>query len=211
MEHTKDEFPSEKDLDSTKTKTPTQAEQKPQGANNEDQLEQKPKKKSKKQESREQDDRVASLTKEIESLKTELADFDDKLLRAQAEMQNMQSRQKKETASMLKYAGSDLAKKVLPAVDNLERALDIKVDDEASKQFKKGVQMTLDNLLAALTEEGVTEIADDSVKFDPSIHQAVQTVPKDADHEADQVVSILQKGYKFKDRVIRPAMVVVAQ
>ncbi|WP_252897709.1 nucleotide exchange factor GrpE [Amylolactobacillus amylophilus] len=71
--------------------------------------------------------------------------------------------------------------------------------------------MTLDNLLAALTEEGVTEIADDSVKFDPSIHQAVQTVPKDADHEADQVVSILQKGYKFKDRVIRPAMVVVAQ
>ncbi|APT17860.1 chaperone GrpE [Amylolactobacillus amylotrophicus DSM 20534] len=211
MEHTKDEFPSEKDLDSTKTKTPTQAEQKPQGANNEDQLEQKPKKKSKKQESTEQDDRVASLTKEIESLKTELADFDDKLLRAQAEMQNMQSRQKKETASMLKYAGSDLAKKVLPAVDNLERALDIKVDDEASKQFKKGVQMTLDNLLAALTEEGVTEIADDSVKFDPSIHQAVQTVPKDADHEADQVVSILQKGYKFKDRVIRPAMVVVAQ
>ncbi|WP_252897708.1 nucleotide exchange factor GrpE [Amylolactobacillus amylophilus] len=54
---------------------------------------------------------MASLTKEIESLKTELADFDDKLLRAQAEMQNMQSRQKKETASMLKYAGSDLAKK----------------------------------------------------------------------------------------------------
>ena len=211
MEHTKDEFPSEKDLDSTKTKTPTQAEQKPQGANNEDQLEQKPKKKSKKQESTEQDDRVASLTKEIESLKTELADFDDKLLRAQAEMQNMQSRQKKETASMLKYAGSDLAKKVLPAVDNLERALDIKVDDEASKQFKKGVQMTLDNLLAALTEEGVTEIADDSVKFDPSIHQAVQTVPADAEHEADQVVSVLQKGYKFKDRVIRPAMVVVAQ
>ena len=211
MEHTKDEFPSEKDLDSTKTKTPTQAEQKPQGANNEDQLEQKPKKKSKKQESTEQDDRVASLTKEIESLKTELADFDDKLLRAQAEMQNMQSRQKKETASMLKYAGSDLAKKVLPAVDNLERALDIKVDDEASKQFKKGVQMTLDNLLAALTEEGVTEIADDSVKFDPRIHQAVQTVPADAEHEADQVVSVLQKGYKFKDRVIRPAMVVVAQ
>ena len=202
MEHTKDEFPSEKDLDSTKTTTPDQAEKKP--------ADEKHGKKAKKHED-ERDTKIASLTKEVESLKTELSDFDDKLLRAQAEMQNMQSRQKKETASMLKYAGSDLAKKVLPAVDNLERALDIKVDDEASKQFKKGVQMTLDNLLAALTEEGVTEIADDSVKFDPSIHQAVQTVPADAEHEADQVVSVLQKGYKFKDRVIRPAMVVVAQ
>jgi len=148
---------------------------------------------------------------QIADLTEQLAAKDDQLLRAQAELVNMQNRFKKEQASIIKYDGQTLAKDVLPVLDNLERALATEATDETAKQLKKGVEMVYGHLQEALKKHSVTEVAADGETFDPTIHQAVQTVPADKDHPAETVVQVLQKGYLFKDRTLRPAMVVVAQ
>ena len=154
---------------------------------------------------------VDELKAEIKDLKQQLADKDDKYLRAEAEIQNMTTRFNKERAQILKYDGQDLAKSVLPVLDNLKRALTIEVTDENGKQLKKGIQMVHDHLTSALTDHGITEIAADGKPFDPTMHQAVQTVPVQDGQKPDTVVQVLQAGYQLKDRVLRPAMVVVAQ
>lgn len=151
------------------------------------------------------------LAKEIADLKEKNKDLEDKYLRSEAEIQNMQARYSKERAQLIKYESQSLAKDVLPAMDNLERALSVKADDDVSKQLKKGVQMTLDSLAKAMKDHGIVEIEAEGVKFDPTLHQAVQTVAAENDDQKDYVVQVLQKGYQYKDRTLRPAMVVVAQ
>lgn len=148
---------------------------------------------------------------EILSLKDKNKELENKYLRSEAEIQNMQNRYSKERAQLIKYESQSLAKDILPAMDNLERALNVKTDDDASKQLKKGVQMTLDSLVKAMKDHGIVEIAAEGTKFDPVLHQAVQTVAAKDDDQKDHVVKILQKGYQYKDRTLRPAMVVVAQ
>ena len=112
---------------------------------------------------------------------------------------------------MAKYDGQDLAKSILPVLDNLKRALAIEVTDKNGKQLKKGIQMVHDHLDQALKDHGITEVDALGKQFDPNTQQAVQTVAVSGDQKADTVVQVLQSGYLLKDRVIRPAMVVVAQ
>ncbi|WP_461224269.1 nucleotide exchange factor GrpE [Lacticaseibacillus suihuaensis] len=146
---------------------------------------------------------------DVPALQKERDELEDKYLRAAAEISNMNNRFKKERAQLLKYDGQKLAAAVLPVLDNLERALQTPVDADSAQSLKKGVEMVYSHLETALKDNAVTEI-DASAKFDPTLHQAVQTVPADDDHPKDSVVQVLQKGYMLKDRVLRPAMVVVA-
>lgn len=146
-----------------------------------------------------------------EQLKQERDAFEDKYLRAAVEIQNMNARFEKEQQKMLKYDGQKLAKAILPVVDNLERALATEAKDDSAASLKKGVQMVYDHLERALKENGITAIDGAGDKFDPNTQQAVQTVAADDKHPADTVAQVLQKGYYLKDRVLRPAMVVVAK
>lgn len=192
----KEEFPSEKNLEQKeKTSEPKAKKEVDKGE-------------EKKQEKNKQDQKLA---KELADLKDKNKDLEDKYLRSEAEIQNMQNRYTKERAQLIKYESQSLAKDILPAMDNLERALSVEADDDVSKQLKKGVQMTLDALVKAMKDHGVVEIEADGVKFDPTLHQAVQTVAAENDDQKDHVVQVLQKGYQYKDRTLRPAMVVVAQ
>lgn len=154
---------------------------------------------------------AAALEKENKELKDKVAQLEDKYLRAEAEMRNMGTRQKKEIDGMLKYDGQKLAKSILPVADNLERALAAEVNADGMAQLHKGVEMTHEHLIHSLAENHITEITAAGEKFDPTKHQAVSTAPADKDHPADTVVQVLQKGYMLRDRVLRPAMVVVAQ
>lgn len=200
----KEEFPSEKNLEQ-KEKT-----SEPKAKKEADKGEEKKQEKGeeKKQEKNKQDQKLA---KELADLKDKNKDLEDKYLRSEAEIQNMQNRYTKERAQLIKYESQSLAKDILPAMDNLERALSVEADDDVSKQLKKGVQMTLDALVKAMKDHGVVEIEADGVKFDPTLHQAVQTIAAENDDQKDHVVQVLQKGYQYKDRTLRPAMVVVAQ
>ena len=192
----KEEFPSEKNLEQKeKTSEPKAKKEADKGE-------------EKKQEKNKQDQKLA---KELADLKDKNKDLEDKYLRSEAEIQNMQNRYTKERAQLIKYESQSLAKDILPAMDNLERALSVEADDDVSKQLKKGVQMPLDALVKAMKDHGVVEIEADGVKFDPTLHQAVQTIAAENDDQKDHVVQVLQKGYQYKDRTLRPAMVVVAQ
>jgi len=148
---------------------------------------------------------------ELTKLQTQLSEMEDKYLRAAAEMQNIVRRSREERETLQRYRSQDLAKKILPALDNLERALAIEVDDEAGQNLKKGIEMVAESLINALKEENVEEIPALDQPFDPNLHQAVQTVAVEDGQASDTVVQVFQKGYKLNERVLRPAMVVVAQ
>ncbi|GBG96636.1 nucleotide exchange factor GrpE [Lactococcus termiticola] len=153
------------------------------------------------------EDIVEEEISELDQARADAEEWENKFLRANAEMQNIQRRSNEERLNLVKYRSQDLAKKVLPSLDNLERALAV---EGLTDDVKRGLEMVQESLLNALKEEGVTEIATDG-PFDPQLHQAVQTVPVDEEHEADHIVQVFQKGYQLHERLLRPAMVVVAQ
>jgi molecular chaperone GrpE len=154
---------------------------------------------------------VPKLQAELAELQEKNDHLEDQFLRAQAEIRNMANRNKKEQEQLAKYDGQRLAKDILPVLDNLERALAVEVKDDHGQQLKKGIEMVYKAMENALKDNNITEIKALGEKFDPTLHQAVQTTPKTPDQESDTVVQVLQRGYLLKDRVLRPAMVVVAQ
>jgi molecular chaperone GrpE len=148
---------------------------------------------------------------EIDLLKEKNNELEDQFLRARAEIANITARNRNERELLQKYRSQDLGKKLLPAIDNLERAMAADVDKDQAANLKKGVEMVLESLRQALKEEGIEEIPAEGEPFDPNLHQAVQTVPATEDVPADTIVTVLQKGYKLHDRVLRASMVIVAQ
>ncbi|MEY8700838.1 nucleotide exchange factor GrpE [Streptococcus ferus] len=141
---------------------------------------------------------------ELDLANEKAEEFENKYLRAHAEMQNIQRRANEERQSLQRYRSQDLAKAILPSLDNLERALQV---EGLTDDVKKGIEMVRESLVQALKDEGVEEVATES--FDPNLHMAVQTVSADDDHPADTIAQVLQKGYKLHERLLRPAMVVV--
>lgn len=142
---------------------------------------------------------------ELELANERAEDFENKYLRAHAEMQNIQRRANEERQQLQRYRSQDLAKAILPSIDNLERALAV---EGLTDDVKKGLEMVQESLIHALKEEGIEEIPADR-DFDHNYHMAIQTVPADDEHPADTIAQVFQKGYKLHDRILRPAMVVV--
>ena len=134
----------------------------------------------------------------------------EKILRMNADMQNMKRRFESDLARIYKYDGEELIIKILPIIDNFERAIkldDNELSDELSK-FLSGFKMIYGNLIDILNSMEVKEIQAQDKDFDPNLMQAVLT-DKDELYPPNQVLDVLQKGYMYKDKVIRPAMVKV--
>ncbi|AOA02177.1 MAG: nucleotide exchange factor GrpE [Carnobacterium sp.] len=148
---------------------------------------------------------------ELTETKVALDEMEDRYLRLQAELANIRKRNQKEREDAAKYRAQNLATELLPVIDNLERAMASQVSDEESEGLKKGLEMVMTTFRTALKNEGIEEINPVNEAFDPNFHQAVQTQPVEEGQESDTVVTVLQKGYVLKDRVLRPAMVIVAQ
>ncbi len=147
---------------------------------------------------------------EIEKLKLENSALNDKLLRVTAEMQNMKRRYEEEISRIYKYEGESFIKKTLMVLDNFERAInmdDDNLEDEVSK-FLEGFKLIYNDLKKNLVDTGVVEIECLDKPFDPEMMEAVLT-EKVEGKESGIVTVILQKGYKYNDKVIRPAMVKV--
>ncbi len=150
------------------------------------------------------------LEEENHKLKNDLKESSEKVLRLAAEMQNYKKRNETEKSNMLKYANEDLAKNLLPILDNFERAIrldDNDLSDEVSK-FLSGFKMIYGSFVNVLNNIEVKEIECDGLEFDPVYHQAVLT-EKDETKPSGVILEVLQKGYMYKDKVIRPAMVKV--
>jgi molecular chaperone GrpE len=136
-----------------------------------------------------------------------IEDYKDKLLRSQAEFQNYQKRMEREFADYKTYSNSKLLEDLLVVVDDFQNALTVACE-EKDKEYIKGFEMIYKNLLELLKKEGLSEIPAQNEKFDPWIHEAVDMVPTD-EHPEHTIIGVVQKGYKFKDKVLRPAKVQV--
>lgn len=147
---------------------------------------------------------------EIQQLKKDVQENEEKYLRLYAEFENYKRRIQKENQTMKEYKAQDVLNDILPTIDNIERALKIDGEDEQFKSLKKGVQMVHESLLTALQNNGLEKIVTEGQQFDPNFHQAV-VQDDNPDFESGQITQELQSGYKLKERVLRPSMVKVNQ
>jgi len=145
-----------------------------------------------------------------ELLSQRIKNLEDALLRSQAELLNYRKRKDEETARILKYAEEDILKGFLPILDNFERAIDMddnNFGDQISK-FLEGFRMVYNQTRSLLEKFEVKEIECIGKEFDPSYAQAIQT-EKDENLPSGTVLKVYQKGYMYKDKVLRTAMVIV--
>ena len=151
---------------------------------------------------------------EVARLQAELAEttarYDDLLLRERAELDNFKRRMQRDKIEAVRFAAEPLLRDVLPVVDNLERAVEHARDAEESAALVEGVEMVLRALSDVLEKHGVTRVAACGAPFDPGVHQAVAHV-EDGAAEPNTVLDEHQSGYRFHDRLLRPAMVSVAK
>ena len=148
--------------------------------------------------------------KKIEELENEVALLKDKNMRVTAEMINTIRRKEEETSRLLKYSNESLILEILPIIDNFERALSINTNSEDVINYQKGMEMIYTSLINILNKYEVKEIEALDKEFDPSFHQAVMTEEKEGTNP-NIVIEVMQKGYTYKDKVIRPAMVKVSK
>ncbi|GIN75012.1 nucleotide exchange factor GrpE [Bacillus paralicheniformis] len=157
-----------------------------------------------------EDTQTEMLEKQLKELQERLEEKENKLLRVQADFENYKRRARLDLEAAEKYRSQRIISELLPALDNFERALQIDPDNEQTKSLLQGMEMVHRQILDALKNEGVEQIPSVGEQFDPNMHQAVMQVEDEA-YESNAVVEELQKGYKLKDRVIRPSMVKVNQ
>lgn len=175
------------------------------------------KKETKKEETQEKETAKETEVKENEAEKKaekkeptvedELKDTKEQLLRTAAEYANFRARSAKEKEQTYSNAKGNVIAELLPVIDNLERALSQENSDYES--FKKGVQMTMDGLMASLEKLGVESYGKSGEQFDPNFHNAVMHI-EDEELGENVITDVFQKGYKINERVIRPAMVKTA-
>jgi molecular chaperone GrpE len=152
-------------------------------------------------------DGTPELTMELQKVKSERDALLDRLARAQAEFENARRRSAKEQQEYRDFALADAIKTLLPVIDSFERALQVKSD---SNEFRNGIELIYKQLQDALAKLGVRVIPANGEPFDPHYHEAIEMV-ETADAPDHQIIEELQRGYKLKDRLLRPAMVKVAK
>lgn len=151
---------------------------------------------------------AAKIAQKEEELKAEK----EKVLRLHADFDNYRKRMQKEKEEWLRYASMGLLEKLLPILDNFERAISsLDQENDEIKGVLSGVEMIHRQLMDALKQEGLEPVEAVGKIFDPLLHEAMMQTPAEEGQEDNQVVEDLRRGYKFKDKVIRPTMVRVAK
>lgn len=144
----------------------------------------------------------------IAELEAKVAEEETRYLRLRADYDNLARRGRLDREASEKYRAQSLLTELLPVLDNLDRALQVEVTSEEASSLYKGVEMVYQQLVAATQKEGLEVIPAEGESFDPNFHQAVMQ-EQDSEKEAGTILRELQKGYKLKDRVLRPSMVSV--
>jgi molecular chaperone GrpE len=148
----------------------------------------------------------AALTAERDKLAAEAADLQSRLRYARAEFDNARRRAERERSEYLQFAAMDLVKDILPILDDFERALQVETTD---RNYAKGVELIYQRMSDTLKKLGLEPIETADQKFDPNLHQAVERVETEkADDQS--ILGEFQRGYNFKGKLLRPAMVKVA-
>jgi len=158
----------------------------------------------------EETDPIKILEKKLQKAEVDSKNSHDRLLRATAEFDNYKKRSERELGEFRKFANERLIKDLLPVMDNLERAVESSTKEDASSGIIEGVEMTLKEIYKVLENFNLKCLESEGKVFDPNFHQAVLQEETD-DYAENTVIKVMQKGYILHDRLIRPAMVVVAK
>jgi molecular chaperone GrpE len=152
------------------------------------------------------DAQAAALTAERDQLAADKADLNDRLLRLRAEFDNYRRRTDQQRSEYLQFAAMDPVREILPIVDDFERALKV---ETADRDYAKGVELIYQRMLDSLKKMGLEPIETAGKMFDPNLHQAVERVQTE-EAEDQAILGEFQRGYNFKGKLLRPAMVRVA-
>lgn len=153
---------------------------------------------------------LEQLVLQVTELQDEVARLKNEYLKEKAEVENIRKRLEKERIVERKYAAMPVAKAFISPLDHFELALKHAPEDETTKSYVQGFAMILSEIQKGLESVGVSEIDANDCDYDPNFHQAVMVEHVDG-MEPNKVIDVLQKGYMFKDRVIRPAMVKISE
>ena len=144
----------------------------------------------------------------IKTLEEKILELEKEKQYSTAEIVNLRQRYARERNTLVKFSSMNLASKILPVLDNLEKA--ISIENNESEKFIEGVNMTLKSLRSTLENEGVQKIEARDKLFDPSFMEAIAVIPTPEGKEPGSVVEIVEEGYMFHDRLLRPVKVIVS-
>jgi molecular chaperone GrpE len=150
---------------------------------------------------------VEALKRQLEETEAKVSEFKDSWLRSQAEFQNYKRRIERDNELVKVSMKGDIIKKILPLLDDLERALQNRAADDL---WASGIELIARKFQNIIESEGVKRIEAEGAEFDPNFHEAISNEPSD-EVESGHVIAVVQNGYMFGERVIRPALVRVAQ
>ena len=150
------------------------------------------------------------ISAELEEARQKLLESEEKVLRLAAEFENTKKRLQREREISLKYAEENILKELLPGIDNIERAMEQVQDSSSVESLLEGIELTHNGLLATLEKFGVKPIESIGEPFDPNIHEAV-AMEETGEMEPNLVLKEFQKGYLYKDRLLRAAKVIVSK
>ncbi|MCF6172485.1 MAG: nucleotide exchange factor GrpE [Campylobacteraceae bacterium] len=161
------------------------------------------------------EEQVAEEISEVDELKNQLKDLEDKYLRNNADFENIKKRMEKEKMMAISYAHEQFARDLLPIIDALEMASSTSEVDENTtteellEKVKEGVNLTIEQFRKTFEKHGI-ELVDIEGGFDPNFHEAVMQLESD-EKPSGNILQVFQKGYKIKDRVLRPTMVSIVK
>lgn len=150
---------------------------------------------------------VEALKKQLEEAEARVSEYKDSWMRSQAEFQNYKKRIERDNDMLRAHMKGDIVKKILPVLDDLERALQNRPADES---WANGIELIARKFQSVLESEGIKRIEAEGKEFDPNFHEAISNEPND-EVESGHVIAVVQNGYMLGERVIRPALVRVAQ
>lgn len=157
------------------------------------------------------DETAHQISADIENLNQEVTELKDKNLRLMAEFDNFRKRTIKERADLIKFAGEDVLKRILPLIDDFERALQAMETTEDVKAVKKGIDLIYAKFISFLSDNGVSVIPTENEAFNTDLHEAITTFPAPSEEQKGKIIDCVSKGYALNEKVIRFAKVVVGE
>lgn len=159
---------------------------------------------------KEENENLEDMSDDDKVIESKEDDYLNQLMRLQADFDNFRKRTVKEKEDTAKYALESFYKQLLPIIDNFERAIQSIEDSKINDVYTDGIKMVFTQLFDIMKNEGLEEIESNNVEFDPQYHHGV-SVENNEEIEDNKIIEVYQKGYKLKDKVIRPAMVKICK
>ncbi len=163
------------------------------------------------EESAEDGETEDTIEEQLEQVKTTVDNYWDQIMRLRAEVENNRKRAERDVENAHKYAMKNFTEALLPIIDSMEMGMSAAEAENATLQsIREGSELTMNMFVQVLEKQGLTQVDPVGEKFDPEQHQAISMV-EDDDAESNTVISVMQKGFLLNDRLVRPAMVIVAK